>query len=76
MLDYLLTNLPEDALSDLEPADSDWESKGVLRHFWQPSFEDDFMGMPGWIFSEVVGWRYWHFNPTRMSPMGYIFYPQ
>lgn len=24
------------------PPDEDWESKGVLRHFWQKGFEDRF----------------------------------
>jgi hypothetical protein len=33
VLDHLLTNLPSNAISSLEPMDEDWADKGVLRRF-------------------------------------------
>ena len=38
MLEFVLTNLKEGAISELKEPDSDWRSNGVLRSFWQEDF--------------------------------------
>lgn len=43
MLEFLLTNLKEDPIEEWFEADSDWESHGVLRPFWQPNFDESYI---------------------------------
>ena len=38
MLNFLLTNLPDDPIATWSEGDADWKKKGVFKAFWQPSF--------------------------------------
>lgn len=56
MMSFLLTNLETGAIGSLEAGDSDWASKGVYRHFWQPDFlstylwQGNYMSPLGYVF--------------------------
>ena len=40
ILEYQLTNFKGSAISELSPKDSVWESKGILKSFYQNEFVD------------------------------------
>lgn len=42
MLEHIMTNLLDGAMSDWEDADSDYESNGVFRPYWQADHHDTY----------------------------------